>query len=143
MNEVEIEIKIANEYNQTGEIPDWWLDECCSDVFSSFIPTPNLCEISDVKRFINKFPKKHKSCVKTLKKLIRNFPNLIYVKRNANTGVELCCVRKALIKKLNKSKVQELRTIVFASFERNLKHQGLKVVQSTHGNNCKIWQYEQ
>lgn len=77
-----------------------------------------------------------KSTARTnLKMMMNKFPELVWV----NSDDELCFRRDELIKAL-RTKASDL---IFTSFERGLKHSGLTVIESTHGDTIvKRWAFK-
>jgi len=86
--------------------------------------------------FINTFRREGRplpSSIVSLTNMLMHFPELVYVVRNAaNNEFEVHFLRDRLIKTL---RLHENRfpNLVFTSFERGLKHAGMEVIQSTHG----------
>lgn len=72
------------------------------------------------------------SSIQTLSNLMQHFPELCYVVRDAAGQFEVHFLRDRLIKALRQQE-SKFPNLVFTSFERGLKHAGLEVTQSTHG----------
>jgi hypothetical protein len=93
--------------------------------------------------FINTFRREGRplpSSILSLTNMLTHFPELVFVVRNAANGeFEVHFLRDRLIKTL---RLHENRfpNLVFTSFERGLKHAGMEVIQSTHGQiQVKKW----
>jgi hypothetical protein len=77
--------------------------------------------------------------IATLADLLKQFPELVFVVRKADNELELHCQRESLVEALCANK-DMFPHLVFASFERGLKHAGMEVTQSTHGQEkVKKW----
>ena len=87
-----------------------------------------------LKELTDSFVANTSSCKEHLTFMFREHPK--YVRIEKTDGVlELSFERKRLIEKLRESRPK----LDFISFERGLKHTGMKVTQTTHGNTWKKW----
>ncbi len=92
--------------------------------------------------FVNSFRREGRplpSSILSLNNMLLHFPELVYVVRNPANEFEVHFLRDRLIKTL---RLHESRfpNLVFTSFERGLKHAGMEVTQSTHGQiQVKKW----
>ena len=95
------------------------------------MPGDLIEEIEPEESLLNRLGKK---TVKTqLEALMKSYPKLVYFE-----GTELHFIRAELILSLKSDK--RFADFIFTSFERALKHAGLKVRESTHGTNkVKKW----
>jgi hypothetical protein len=96
-------------------------------------PVNNLSDVSAA--FIASFRSEGRglpSSIQTLSNLMQHFPELCYVVRDAANQFEVHFLRDRLIKAL-RNQESKFPNLVFTSFERGLKHAGLEVTQSTHG----------
>jgi len=93
---------------------------------------------SVIEEFINYFEVYYgflPSSIQTLKTILNKYPDLACIKKN-NEQSEVHMHRDALLKKLR----NDYPAIIMTSFERGLKHAGMEVLQSTHGEVViKIW----
>ncbi len=96
-------------------------------------PVNNLSEVAAA--FVSSFRSEGRglpSSIQTLNNLMQSFPDLCYVVRDASGQFEVHFLRDRLIKMLRQQE-SKFPNLVFTSFERGLKHAGLEVTQSTHG----------
>lgn len=71
--------------------------------------------------------------------MLKYFPDLVYVDILPSGEYEVNFYREQVIRKL-KQEESKFPNIVFTSFERGLKHAGMEVTQSTHGQTpIKKW----
>jgi hypothetical protein len=86
--------------------------------------------------FVNSFRSEGRglpSSIQTLSSLMLQFPDLCYVVQDMLTNqFEVHFLRDRLIKALRRQE-SKFPNLVFTSFERGLKHAGMEVTQSTHG----------
>jgi len=96
----------------------------------------------DVTAFINSFRQEGRampSAILNLKAMLQTFPELVYLERLPNGDIEVLFERDQLIKALRQEE-EKFPQLVFTSFERGLKHAGMEVTQSTHGQiTIKRW----
>jgi hypothetical protein len=96
----------------------------------------------DVAAFINSFRQEGRampSSILNLKAMLLAFPELVYLERLDSGDTEVLFQRDQLIKTL-RSEEERFPQLVFTSFERGLKHAGMEVTQSTHGQiTIKRW----
>jgi len=80
------------------------------------------------------------TALSVLESWLRSYPELVALKPGPGDELQLHVRREDL-----KSRMQTDRPdVIFTSIERGLKHAGLAVVQSTHGNVAvKIWKVKQ
>ena len=99
-------------------------------------------DMPDVSAFINSFRQEGRtmpSSILTLKAMLLAFPDLVYLERLDSGDIEILFQRDQLIKAL-RSEEERFPQLVFTSFERGLKHAGMEVTQSTHGQiTIKRW----
>lgn len=97
----------------------------------------------DVTSFIDSFHHEGRttpSAIIHLEAMLRLFPDLVWLSRSVETGeLEVLFQRDKLIKALRHEE-DKFPALVFTSFERGLKHAGMEVTQSTHGQvTIKKW----
>ena len=78
--------------------------------------------------FLDLYRQRTFSSIATVSRLILKFPDFIYVILVQDGNFELHYHRKALLAELT-----AYGTFNMTSFERGLKHAGLRVIQTTHG----------
>lgn len=82
------------------------------------------------------------SCKATLEWLFRTFPHCVTVNRDGEGKIVLSMLRAQLIKEIDQH--HDKRQVIFTSFERGLKHAGMEVIQTTHGEQVwKKWAFKQ
>lgn len=105
-------------------------------------PPPAVGDRPDIKAFIDSFDHEGRttpSAVLNLHNMLNAFPDLVYLVRLDSGDIEVHFLRDKLIKAL-RSEEDKFPALVFTSFERGLKHAGMEVTQSTHGQTqVKKW----
>jgi len=105
-------------------------------------PPPPAGDRPEIKSFIDSFHHEGRttpSAVLNLHNMLDAFPELVYLVRLENGDIEVHFLRDKLIKAL-RSEEDKFPSLVFTSFERGLKHAGMEVTQSTHGQTqVKKW----
>jgi len=95
-----------------------------------------------VTAFINSFQQEGRampSAIINLHAMLLAHPDLVYLDRMEDGAIEVHFHRDQLIKALRQEE-EKFPALVFTSFERGLKHAGMEVTQSTHGQiTVKKW----
>ncbi len=75
--------------------------------------------------------------IRKLRKMLYKFPWAIFIRRS-DCGLELCYFRPDLV-------ALQPTSFNLGSWERSLRHAGLTVLKTTHGNNntLKVWRVRQ
>jgi len=80
------------------------------------------------------------TCKRQLYQMLRDYPDVVGIRRSDNGLVQLYYHRKNLIERI---RLDDQNDMILSSFERALKHAGMYVIQTTHacGAEIKIWQH--
>ena len=80
------------------------------------------------------FKPKERTSARLLKEWLEQYPGYIFLRRNTFNEIELSYERKKLMNLVDSS-------IIFTSWERDIKRFGFRVVKSTHNKDStrKVW----
>jgi hypothetical protein len=103
-------------------------------------------KLNEIDRFIDSFRQEGRclsSAIVNLECMLKHFPEYVYIEYSDRGELEIHFVRDKLLKTL-RNEEERFPALVFTSFERGLKHAGMEVTQSTHGQTqIKKWGMKQ
>jgi len=132
--EAPVEVKVEISKEQTSP---------ANDAAASSSPQPDDDhKLNEINAFIDSFRQEGRclsSAIVNLDCMLKNFPEYVYIEHNEEGDLEIHFVRDKLLKAL-RNEEERFPALVFTSFERGLKHAGMEVTQSTHGQTqIKKW----